>query len=204
MVLLSTEATGGEQPDIFTYDPMVPVVSLGGHSCCFPFAAPMGPADQGSTEQLNSVLVYTTAPFDEEVLVIGSATLVLFAATDALDTDWTARLCLVDESGNSRNLIEGIVRARFRDSFSQPTLLEPNRAYRYEIDLGALAQLVKPGERLRLIVASSDFPQWDRNLNTGGDFGREGLVEACVATQVVLHDPVHPSHLRLSTLRDDG
>jgi putative CocE/NonD family hydrolase len=191
-----------EPPDVFTYDPGVPNVSRGGHSCCFPFVAPMGPADQAESEQWNSVLVYTSEPLSRDLLLIGDVAVVLFAATSAVDTDWTARLCQVDPNGRSTNLQEGIVRARFRDSSTNPSPIKPGEVYRYQLRLGPVGVRVPAGYRLRLDVASSDFPQWDRNLNTGGPLGTEGPSASITATQVVLHDETHPSHVILPIVRE--
>lgn len=197
---LSEEAPGTEPPDVFTYDPLVPNPSLGGQSCCYPGISPMGPADQADAESWNSVLVYTSPPLDRDLALAGNASVVLYAATSAVDTDWTARLCRVDAEGRSVNLRAGIVRARFRDSLTDPTLLEPHRVYRYDIDLGPVGAVVRAGERFRLTVSSSDFPQWDRNLNHGGDPFHATIADAVVATQTVLHDREHPSCLVLPVL----
>ncbi len=186
-----------EPPDIYTYDPSAPVESYGGHSCCFPDVAPMGPEDQELMERWNGVLVYTTEPLSEDLVVIGEPRVVLHAATTALDTDWTARLCVVDDLGVSRNIQEGIVRARYRDSLTDPSHLEPGRIYAYQIELGPVGLRVPAGHRIRLDISSSDFPQWDRNMNTGGPVGKEGLVEAFVATQVVMHSSSYSSQLVL-------
>lgn len=199
--VLSTDTPGNEPPDIFTYDPGVPTLSQGGHSCCFDFAAPMGPADQDPSEKYNQVLAYTTDPLREDVLLIGDVSVVLFAASSAVDTDWTARLCRVDERGVSINLQEGIVRARFRESLTEPSLIEPNKVYEYRIELGPVGVRIPAGNRIRVTVSSSDFPQWDRNLNTGGVLGTEGLTAGITATQVVLHDAEHPSRVILPVVR---
>jgi putative CocE/NonD family hydrolase len=188
--------------DIFTYDPNIPNLSAGGHSCCFDFVAPMGPADQHISEESNGVLIYTSAPLERDLLLVGEVTLTLFAATSAVDTDWAARFCQVDPSGLSTNIQEGIVRARFRDSLSNPTLLVPDNIYQYEITLGPVGIRIPAGNRLRLHVSSSDFPQWDRNMNTGGVLGAEEMVEANVATQVVLHDAEYPSCLILPVVEE--
>jgi uncharacterized protein len=124
----------------------------------------------------------------------------LYAASSAVDRDFTARLCLVDPGGESVNLKEGIVRARFRRSLSKPELLTPGRVEEYRIALGPIGVSVPAGHRLRLDVSSSDFPQWDRNLNTGGPLGTEGAAAAVVATQVVHHDRAHLSRLTLPVL----
>ena len=153
----------------------------------------MGPACQADAETSKTMLVYTTAPLERDVVLIGDVAATLYAASSAVDTDFAVRLCVVDEGGCSRNLQEGIVRARFRDSLSEPTPITPGEVYRYEIGLGPVGVRVRAGERLRVDVASSDFPQWDRNLNTGGVSGREAAIKAVVATQVVLHDAEHPS-----------
>ncbi|MBX3070247.1 MAG: CocE/NonD family hydrolase [Thermomicrobiales bacterium] len=194
---LSQESPEDEIADIYTYDPSVPNEIEGGHSCCFPDVAPMGPADQEESESWNQVLVYTSEELEEDILLIGEPYVELYASSSAVDTDWTARLCIVDEDGISVNLQEGIVRAQFRDSLESPTLLEPNRVYQYRIDLGPVGILVPAGHRFRLDISSSDFPQWDRNMNTGNPTGTEGMANAVVATQIVLHDSEHPSRLVL-------
>jgi putative CocE/NonD family hydrolase len=199
---LSLAYPDDEPPDIFLYDPSSPVPSLGGHSCCFESVAPIGPADQLRREELNTVLVYSSAPLENDLLLIGDVVLILFAATSAVDTDWTARFCQVDPAGHSTNLQEGIVRARFRESLSDPTLLEPNEVYEYEIVMGPVGILIPRGYMLRLQVSSSDFPQWDRNMNTGGPLGVESIVDSVVATQVVLHNKAYPSRLMLPIVEE--
>lgn len=199
---LSPTPPADEPADVFTYDPGVPNLSQGGHSCCFPFVAPMGPADQEASEQWHGVLVYTSEPLARDVLLIGDVGVVLYAATSAADTDWTARLCQVAPNGRSTNLQEGIVRARFRESLTDPTPIEPGKVYEYPIRLGPVGVRVPAGYRLRVAVSSSDFPQWDRNLNTGGPLGAEGPSAAITATQVVLHDGAHPSRVILPIVRE--
>jgi putative CocE/NonD family hydrolase len=199
--LLSPDPPGEEPPDLFTYDPAAPIPSQGGHSCCFSFVAPMGPADQAPAEQFNGVLCYTSRLLPEDVELIGDVAVTLYSASSATDTDWTARLCQVDPTGRSINLQEGIVRARFRDSLTDPTPIEPDRVYCYEIPLGPIGVRLPAGYRLRLTVSSSDFPHWDRNLNTGGPLYAEGPTAAVVATQVVLHDAAHPSCVTLPVVR---
>ena len=198
---LSMDAPGEEPPDRFTYDPLYPTPSLGGHSCCLDFAAPMGPADQRPVEAFNGVLVYTSEPFPEPLELIGDVSVTLYAATSARDTDWTARLCEVYPDGRSINLQEGIVRARYRESRTEPSRIEPDRVYRYEVPLGPVGMRIAAGNCLRITVSSSDFPQWDRNLNTGGLLFGESISAAVVATQTVLHDAAHPSHVTLPVMQ---
>ncbi len=201
---LTTELPEGERPDLYLYDPLMPSISHGGHSCCTETIAPMGPADQEPYEASKGVLVYTTEPLDSDHVLLGDARVELFASSSAPDTDFTARLCTVEPDGRSTNIKEGIIRARFRTSFSAPEPLEPGQAYRYTISLGPVGIRVPAGSRIRLDVSSSDFPQWDRNLNTGGAQGTEPATAARVATQAVFHDRERPSRLILPIERRRG
>jgi putative CocE/NonD family hydrolase len=108
------------------------------------------------------------------------------------------RLCDVQPDGRSITVCDGILRARYRDSFERPALLEPGRTYRFEVDLRGTAQTFKAGHRLRVHVTGSDFPRFDRNLNTGGKNAHER--EGRIATNTVYHDAPRPSHLRLPVL----
>src|SRR5919202_1229310 len=194
---LGFEHPGREPPDVYVYDPLFPIPSSGGHSCCFPIIAPMGPANQAEVEVLNGVLVYTSPPLEEDLTIIGPVSATLYAATSASDTDFTAKLCDVSPEGASTNIQEGIVRARYREYLSDPKPVTPEEVYEYKIDLGPTAYVFKAGHRIRVQVSNSDFPQWDRNLNTGGPLGAEGAAQARGATQTVLHDADHPSRVTL-------
>ena len=198
---LVLEPPGAEPPDVYSYDPLFPIPSVGGHSGFVPMVAPMGPADQAPVEVLNGVLIYTSAPLEEDIMVIGPVSVTLHAATSAPDTDFTAKLCAVSPEGRSTNIQEGIIRARYRESLSTPVPITPEEVYEYRIDLGPTACVFKAGHRIRVQVSSSDFPQWDRNLNTGGPLGEEGATRARVATQTVLHDATHPSRITLPIVR---
>jgi putative CocE/NonD family hydrolase len=194
---LSAEPPGEERADVYTYDPDLPTWSAGGHSCCDEAATPMGPACQEAAEVTKSVLVYTSDVLDADLHLAGAAAVVLHAATTVPDTDWVARLCLVAPDGCSRNLQETLVRARYRNGFTDPEPLAPGEVVEYRLDLGPVGVRVPSGYRLRLDIASSDFPQWDRNLNSGGPVGREGASAARVAVQTVFHDAARPSRLLL-------
>lgn len=198
---LDREAPGSEPPDVFVYDPGVPIPSLGGHSCCFDTITPMGPADQHGAEASRMVLVYTSEPLDDPIELIGEAAVTLHAATSAPDTDFTARLCVVDPSGRSVNLQEGIVRGRYRNSLTEPEMLEPGEIYELRIELGPVGVRIGAGSRLRLDISSSDFPQWDRNLNTGGPLFQESFMSARPATQTVLHNSSFATHIDLPVRR---
>ncbi len=194
---LDTASPAEELADVYTYDPVAPLPGPGGHSCCFENVAPMGPVDQFQREVNNGVLIYTSAPLTEPLWLIGDVSATIYGATTAVDTDYTVRLCVVDSTGVSTNIQEGIVRARYRESLSNPTLLEPGEIYRYEIPVGPVGVKLDAGERIRVQVTSNDFPQWDRNLNTGNSPGSEGLSSAVVGTQVIYHDADRPSSITL-------
>jgi putative CocE/NonD family hydrolase len=194
---LSSEPPGDEPPDLYLYDPSLPNLSAGGHSCCVDTITPMGPRDQRAAEGSKHVLVYTSAALADDLELIGDASVTLYAASTAVDTDFTARLCVVDPAGRSTNIQEGIVRARYRESLTDPTPITPGEVYEYRIELGPLGVRISAGHRLRVDISSSDFPLWDRNLNTGNAFAAEGLSAAVAATQIVLHDRAHPSRITL-------
>jgi len=194
---LSPERPDDESPDVYAYLPVAPAPSLGGNSCCLPEAAPMGSFEQTSVEVRNDVLVYSTAPLERDVEVTGSVELVLHAATDVVDTDWTAKLVDVCPDGCAWNICDGIVRARFRESLEEPKLLEPGRTYEYRIRVGVTSNLFKRGHRIRLEISSSNFPLHDVNTNTGARVKDATLLDSVVATQVVYHDAKRPSRLLL-------
>lgn len=147
------------------------------------------------------MLVYTSQPLAEPIEIIGDVSVTLYAASSAPDTDFTARLCVVDHDGRSVNLQEGILRARYRNSLSEPEFLEPGEIYELTIELGPVGARVAAGSRIRIDISSSDFPQWDRNLNTGGTPLHESFIDGRPATQTVLHDSVHATHLNLPVRR---
>ena len=199
--VLDRNPPGDEPPDIFVYSPASPIPSLGGHSCCADAITPMGPADQHAAEVSPMVLVYTSDALSADMDLMGNVTLKLHMATTVRDTDFTARLCVVDESGKSVNLQEGIVRARYRDSLSSPALLEPGKIYELLIDLGPIGAHIPANSSLRIDISSSDFPQWDRNLNTGGAPLLEPEMAGLVATQSVFHSRTYPTSVSLPVMR---
>ncbi len=194
---LSTDAPGDEPPDLYLYDPALPNLSAGGHSCCVDAIAPMGPKDQAASEGTKFVLVYTSDSLTRDLELIGDVTLTLYAASNAADTDFTARLCVVDPARRSTNIQEGVVRASYRDSLTDPTPITPGEIYEYTIDLGQVGIRVGAGHRLRVVISSSDFPLWSRNLNTGGPCASEGPTACFAATQTVLHNEAYPSRVTL-------
>ncbi len=193
---LSTSIPEAETADQYVYDPANPVITRGGALLMTPeFRA--GVIDQRPTEEREDVLVYTTPVLEEDVEVTGPITVHLWASSSAPDTDFVARLVDVHADGYARNLTDGIMRARYRDfaQGAEPSLIEPGTVYAYEIDLWATSNVFKRGHRIRLDVTSSNFPRWDRNLNTGNTFGSD--TTGVVAQQSILHDAAHPSFVLL-------
>ncbi|MER6184913.1 CocE/NonD family hydrolase [Streptomyces sp. NPDC001652] len=174
-----------EQADQFTYDPMDPVPTTGGALLMTDDFRP-GPLDQAAVEAREDVLVFTSEPLAEDLEVTGRVRAVLFAATDGPSTDWVARLCDVDENGVSLNVTDGIVRVR---------AATPGGAAEHVVDLWSTSIVFKAGHRIRVQVTSSNFPRWDRNLNTGEP--EESATTARTARQQVFHDPARRSRVVL-------
>ncbi|HZS79045.1 MAG TPA: CocE/NonD family hydrolase [Ktedonobacteraceae bacterium] len=195
---LTTEAPDSSESasDKYDYDPANPVITRGGALLMTP-EFPAGPYDQRSTESRQDVLVYTTGELMEDLEVTGPISVHLWAISSAPDTDFVARLVDVHPDGYAQNLTDGIIRARYRDFArgAAPSLIEPGKPYEYEIDLWATSNVFKAGHRIRLDITSSNFPRWDRNPNTGHDFGTD--TEMAVAHQTILHDAEHPSYVLL-------
>ncbi len=192
---LSLEEPGEEPPDRYRYDPEDPVPTLGGQSM---FIANGGPRDRRAIERRDDVLVYTTAPLEADLEVTGPITLTLVAASSAPDTDFTATLVDIYPRGPAIHICEGIVRARFRDSYEQPSLIEPGAVTRYTISLWEISNLFRAGHRIRLEISSSNFPRFDRNLNSGATPGLDS--EVMMAQQTVFHDRSYPSRLTLPVI----
>ena len=187
--------------DTFTYDPRDPAPALGGGLCCLTlgFYFRSGAQDQSTVERRDDVLVYTSAPLAADMAVIGPVNVRLWATSTAPDTDFTAKLVDVHPDGFAQNVLNRVVRARFRNgSKAAPSPIEPGRTYQYEIELGYTASVFRAGHRVRLDVSSSEFPHLARNHNTGGDPATDGRFE--VAVQTVHHDADRPSHVELSVV----
>jgi putative CocE/NonD family hydrolase len=206
--VLSEAAPPSEVSDQYVYDPSDPAPTIGGPLCCDVSRFPLwshtsehllaGPRDQRPVELRNDVLVYSAAPFARDTEVTGPVSVELYAKSSALDTDFTAKLVDVWPNGFAQNLTEGILRARFRDSQSTPTLLVPGQLYKFNIDLWSTSNVFLAGHTLRLEISSSNFPRFDRNPNTGED---PRVAEHEVkATNTIAHDREHPSVLILPVL----
>lgn len=192
--VLADAPAPGDPPDRFVYDPRHPTPSAPGYG----FSPEATSLDRRSAEQRDDVRVFTSAPLSEPLVVVGIPRVALHASTDVTDTDFAATLCDVYPDGRSVLLADGILRASFRESLTDPQPIVPNRAYAYPLELGATANVFAAGHRVRLSIQSCMFPRYDRNPNTGDPVGRErGLV---AANQTILHDLDHPSCLILPVL----
>ncbi len=193
--VLSTDAPGAEPPDTYSYDPEDPVESLGGQIMG---QGVSGPMDRRTVERRADVLVYTTEPLDRDVEVTGPITLTLFASSNAPDTDFTGALVDVHPDGKAISLCEGLMRARYRESVEEPTLITPGEVYELTVDMWETSNLFKAGHRIRLEISSSNFPRFDRNMNTGARPGFD--TEMKVADQTIYHDARRPSRLTLPVI----
>lgn len=189
------KATG---TDRFTYNPLDPVPTYGGANFHF-FPEFLGVKDQRDIEAREDVLVYTSESFAEARDVVGKVHVRLFAATEGADTDFTAKLVLVDDYGYARNICDGIIRARHRNDLNKSELLKPGKVYEFEIDLGHTAFQIQPGQRIRLEVSSSNFPKFNRNLNVATDPFE--ATEIKVVEQTIYHSKQRPSQLILPILK---
>ena len=187
-----------EAEDSYTYDPHNPVPTRGGAVCCNPRVFPWGPLDQRPVERRSDVLVYSTRPLQTEMAIAGPVKVVLSVSTRARDTDFTAKLVDVFPDGEARILTDGILRLRYRKSLQRAELATPGAVYEIAIDAGETANVFLRGHRIRLEISSSNFPKFDRNLNTGGSQLDE--TRSTPASQTVYHGGTRPSRLELMVL----
>jgi hypothetical protein len=197
---LSFSQPQAAEEDHFTYDPRYPAQTMGGNNCCSPDIVPWGPYDQRPVEMRSDVLCYTSEPLAEDLEITGPIQVVLYAATDGRDTDWTAKLVDVSPTGYAKNLCDGIIRARYRESLSATKLLEPGTIYQYTIEVGVTGNVFKKGHQIRIEISSSNFPRFDRNPNTGNEYGVDD--ELRTAHQTVCHSATYPSHVVLPVIPD--
>ena len=191
---VSTSLPAGAESDAYDYDPADPVPTLGGNVCCS--SVPSGAHDHRPVETRKDVLVFTGPVLDKTVEVTGPIRAKLYAKSSAPDTDWVVRLIDVHPDGYAQNIQDGIVRARFRDGKqSAGSPIEPGKIYAYDIDMWASSNAFLPGHRIRIEVTSSNFPRFDRNLNTGEDPATG--TRMTVAHQTILHSRQYPSHVVL-------
>ena len=189
--------TSQEPPDQYKYDPADPVPTQGG-VVIWSGSRVAGPLNQAHLETRPDVLCYTSGPIDDPIEIVGLVTVQIFAASDARDTDFVAKLVDVFPDGRSILVAEGSRRARYRNGYASEELLEPGKVEHYEIVLGHTGWQVAEGHCLRLHVTSSNFPRIDRNMNTGNPVGEDAV--GIIANQTIHHTPSHPSHVQLSVL----
>ena len=190
---LSLEKPGEEKPDRYIYDPSNPVTDY--------FFEEAGARDMRPVEARNDVLVYTSDPLKKDMEVTGSLNALIFASSSAKDTDFVVKVSDVHPDGYSQNItppLSGVVRARYRDSESAPSLLTPGNIYEFAVGLMFTSQVLKRGHRLRISITSSYFPLIDRNPNTGHPFGKDS--EGVCAEQTIFHDNEHPSRITLPVI----
>jgi putative CocE/NonD family hydrolase len=196
---ISTTPPGSEPSDRYVYDPASPVPTIGGPD----FGTPLpghtaGAANQSPIEVRDDVLVYTTPPLEQGLEVTGPIQAVLYVSSTAKDTDFTTKLVDVASDGTAYNVQEGILRARYREGFDKKVWMRPGEVYEVRVDLSATSNYFAPGHRIRIQVSSSNFPRFDRNLNTGGNNYDE--TEWAVAKNAVYHSGMHASYIMLPVI----
>ncbi len=187
-------------PDHFTYDPANPVLSYGGNVCCTGTAIQAGSFDQRKMEARHDVLVYTSEPFKDGIEISGPIVPTLYVSSDAKDTDFTVKVLDVYPDGRAYNLDESIQRMRYRDGYDVPPVwMEAGRVYKVTLQPLTTSNYFKPGHRLRIEVSSSNFPRFDRNLNTGGNNFDES--KGVVARNAVHHSTAYPSQITVTVVK---
>jgi putative CocE/NonD family hydrolase len=195
--ILRTEAPTGAPSDGFVYDPADPVPTYGCIEKWQGYGIPNsdGPRDQRLVQGRNDILVYTSQPADKDMEITGRIMCTLYAASNAVDTDFTAKLVDVYPNGYAQILREGIIRGRYRNSFKKQEPLTPGKVYEYAIDLWSLSHVVRKGHKIQVEISSSNFPKYDRNPNTGAKFGGDTQLQK--AAQTIYHSDEYPSHIVL-------
>ena len=189
-----------DHPDTFIYDPVHPVTSFGGNFCCYGNAIEVGSFDQSEMEKRNDILVYTTPVLEQGLEVTGFIETTLFVSSDAKDTDFTVKLIDVYPDGKAYNLDETIQRVRYREGYDREVFMEPGKVYEVKLTPMSTSNLFDKGHRIRLEVSSSNFPRFDRNLNTGGNNYDES--EGVVATNSIHHSKKYPSSIILPIINN--
>jgi putative CocE/NonD family hydrolase len=198
--VLSEAAPATDNPDRFVYDPMNPVPSHGGNVCCTGNAVAGGAFDQRKMEERPDILVYSTEPLKEGIEVSGPIEVTLYVSSDAKDTDFTVKLIDVYPDGRAYNLDETIQRMRYRNGYDKPQVwMESGKVYKVTLQPMTTSNYFEAGHRIRLEVSSSNFPRFDRNMNTGGKNYDES--RGVVANNAVHHSKQYPSELKLTVVK---
>ena len=188
--ILNPYAPNIQNYDSFTYNPENPVPTLGGQS---QLLRNCGPRNRYDLEMRDDILVYSTRKLKENTEITGKVEIILYASASTLDTDFTATLVDVHPDNKCINITEGIIRAKFRNSYSKQTLIKPNKIYKYKFPLWETSNLFKKGHKIRIEISSSNFPRFDRNLNTGKFVFDDDEIKT--STQKIFHNKHHPSHV---------
>lgn len=200
---LTTTPDSTDHPDKFVYDPANPVTTFGGGGCCQGNAVKFGSYDQSEHETRNDILVYDTEPFKEGTEVSGPITVTLYVSSSAKDTDFTFKVMDVHPDGKAYNLTENIQRMRYRNGYDKPLAwMEPGKVYKVTFQPIDTSNYFKPGHKLRIAVSSSNFPRFDRNLNTGGNNYDEA--KGVIAHNAVHHDSQYPSQVTITVVPRTG
>jgi hypothetical protein len=198
--VLASATPPSDTPDAFTYDPMNPVTSYGGNVCCTGTAIQAGAFDQRKMETRRDVLVFTSEPFKEGIEVTGPIEPTLYVSSDAKDTDFTVKVLDVYPDGRAYNLDESIQRMRYREGYDKPPVwLEAGKVYKVTLQPLTTSNYFAAGHRLRIEVSSSNFPRFDRNMNTGGKNYDEST--GVIAHNVVHHSAQYPSQVKVTVVR---
>lgn len=199
--VLSDAPPATDNPDRFEYDPMNPAPSYGGNVCCTGNAVAGGAFDQRKIETRPDILVYSTEPLKQGIEVSGPIEVTLYVSSDAKDTDFTVKLIDVYPDGRAYNLDETIQRMRYRNGYDKPKVwMEAGKVYKVTLQPMTTSNYFQAGHRIRIEVSSSNFPRFDRNLNTGGKNYDE--TRGVVARNAVHHSKQHPSELKLTVRKN--
>ena len=196
---LSLTPPSKDNPDAFTYDPMNPVGSYGGNVCCIGNAVQGGSFDQSQMELRNDILVYTSEALAEGVEITGFIESTLFVSSTGLDTDVTIKLIDVYPDGKAYNLDETIQRLRYRDGYDKEVFMEKNKVYKVDLTPMVTSNYFPAGHKIRIEVSSSNFPRFDRNLNTGGNNYDES--KGIVVENKIHHSKQYPSVIKLPFIK---
>jgi uncharacterized protein len=195
---LERESPGRQKPDHYSFDPKNPVPTTGGAICCNSRLLPWGPMDQRGVEKRHDVLVYTSEVLARDTEVTGPVRVVLYVSTSQPDTDFTAKLVDVFPDGTARNLTDGILRLRYRQSLEKPEPARAGHVYPITIDAGVTSNQFGKGHSIRVEISSSNFPRFDRNPNTGRPIADERELRRAI--QTIYHDRERPSHVLLPVI----
>jgi putative CocE/NonD family hydrolase len=189
------KAPAKDMPDTFTYDPMKPVPSLGGNVCCTGNAIQGGSFDQSEQELRDDILVYTSEPLAEGLEVTGFIETTLYVSSTGVDTDITLKLIDVHPDGKAYNLDETIQRMRYREGYDKEVWMEKGKVYKVNMSPMVTSNYFATGHRIRIEVSSSNFPRFDRNLNTGGANYNES--KPVTVQNTIHHSKLYPSVIKL-------